>query len=256
MSAPLALGPARPVPLSAVNPVALLGAIAIVTVVLLVSGDLVTPSVVLAAEVALLPAAGLTGPGEVLRRTWPLLMSAAGVAWVNVAFGALHGGAAWLSGATWGVRVLALALPGVLLVASTDPVRLADALTIHWRLSTRFAYGALAALRLVPLLATEWETIRLARRARGMDAGWNPVARVRLFGSTAFALLVGAIRRGTRLATAMDARGFDSGIARTNARGSVLRRRDAVVVVAAAAVCAAAVTLSVLAGAWDPALHG
>ena len=256
MSAPLALGPARPVPLSAINPVALLGAIAIVTVVLLVSGDLVTPAVVLAAEITLLPAAGLTSPGEVLRRTWPLLMSAAGVAWVNVAFGALNGGAAWLSGATWGLRVLALALPGVLLVASTDPVRLADALTIHWRLPTRFAYGALAALRLVPLLATEWETIRLARRARGMDAGRNPVARARLFGSTAFALLVGAIRRGTRLATAMDARGFDSGIARTNARGSVLRRRDAVFVAAAAAVCAAAVTLSVLAGAWDPALLG
>ena len=256
MSTPLALGPARPVPLSAINPVALLGAIAIVTVVLLVSGDLVTPTVVLAAELALLPAAGLTAPGDVLRRTWPLLMSAAGVAWVNVAFGALDGGAAWLSGATWGVRVLALALPGVLLVASTDPVRLADALTVHWRLSTRFAYGALAALRLVPLLATEWETIRLARRARGMDAGRNPLARVRLFGSTAFALLVGAIRRGTRLATAMDARGFDSGIARTNARGSVLRRRDAVFVVATAAVCAGAVTLSVLVGAWDPQLLG
>ena len=36
---------------------------------------------------------------------------------------------------------LPLALPGVLLVASTDPVRLADALTLHWRVSTRFAYG-------------------------------------------------------------------------------------------------------------------
>jgi energy-coupling factor transport system permease protein len=256
MMAPLVLGPARPVPLSAVNPVALLGAIAVLTVVLLVSGDLVTPSVLLAAELALLPAAGLTAPSEVLRRTWPLLMSAGGVAWVNVAFGSLQGGEAWLSGATWGLRVLALALPGILLVASTDPVRLADALTVHWRVPTRFAYGALAALRLVPLLAAEWETIRLARRARGMDAGRNPLAQVRLFGSTAFALLVGAIRRGTRLATAMDARGFDSGIVRTNARGSVLRRRDAAFVAATAGVCAAAITLSVGLGAWDPALLG
>jgi energy-coupling factor transport system permease protein len=256
MSAPLTLGPARPVPLSAINPVAQLSAIGILTVVLLVSGDLVTPSVLLAAELALLPAAGLTRPAAVLRRTWPLLMSAAGVAWVNVAFGALHGSEAWLSGATWGLRVIALALPGILLVASTDPVRLADALTLHWRVPTRFAYGALAALRLVPLLATEWETIRLARRARGMDAGRNPLAHLRLFGSTAFALLVGAVRRGTRLATAMDARGFDSGIARTNARGSVLHRRDAGSVVATAAVCAGAVSLSVLLGAWNPAVLG
>src|SRR4051794_40191137 len=141
MSAPLSLGPARPVPLSAVNPVAQLAAILVVTGVLLICGDLVTPLVVLAAEVALLPAAGLTRPTAVLRRTWPLLVSAAGITWVNVAFGSLDGAAAWLSGATWGVRVVALALPGVLLVAATDPVRLADALTVHWRVSTRFAYG-------------------------------------------------------------------------------------------------------------------
>lgn len=48
--------------------------------------------------------------------------------------------------------------------------------------------------------------ISMARRARGIDAGRNPLTRLRLFGSTAFTLLVGAIRRGTRLAVAMDAR--------------------------------------------------
>jgi energy-coupling factor transport system permease protein len=240
------------VPLSAVNPVAQLSAILVVTVVLLVSGGLVTPLVVLAAELALLPAVGLTRPGDLLRRTWPLLVSAAGVAWVNVAFGSLDGAAAWQSGAGWAVRVIALALPGILLVASTDPVRLADALTLHWRLSTRFAYGSLAALRLVPLLAAEWETIRLARRARGVDAGRNPVAQVRLLAGTAFALLVGALRRATRLATAMDARGFDSGVVRTNARGSVLRPLDGWFAAGAVAVCAVAVTAGVLTGSWHP----
>jgi energy-coupling factor transport system permease protein len=252
MSAPLSLGPARPVRLSAVNPVAQLSAILVVTVVLLVSGGLVTPLLVLAAELALLPAVGLTRPGDLLRRTWPLLVSATGVAWVNVAFGSLDGAAAWQSGAGWAVRVIALALPGILLVASTDPVRLADALTLHWRLSTRFAYGSLAALRLVPLLAAEWETIRLARRARGVDAGRNPVAQARLLAGTAFALLVGALRRATRLATAMDARGFDSGVVRTNARGSVLRPLDGWFVAGAVAVCAIAVTAGVLTGSWHP----
>ena len=254
MSAPLSLGPARPVPLSAVNPVAQLSAIVVVTVVLLISGDPVTPLVVLAAELALLPAAGLASPAALFRRTWPLLLSAAGVVWVNVAFGVLQGAAAWQSGATWGVRVIALALPGVLLVASTDPVRLADALTLHWRVSTRFAYGALAALRLVPLLAAEWESIRLARRARGVDGGASPVAQSRLLAGTAFALLVGAIRRGTRLATAMDARGFDSGVVRSNARGSVLRPLDGWFVAAALLVVTLAVALSVGTGAWHPVL--
>jgi energy-coupling factor transport system permease protein len=252
MSAPLSLGPARPVPLSAVNPVAQLTAIGVVTGVLLICGDLVTPLLVLTAEVALLPAAGLTRPADVARRTWPLLLSALGITWVNVAFGSLEGAAAWQSGATWGVRVIALALPGVLLVASTDPVRLADALTLHWRVSTRFGYGALAALRLVPLLAAEWESIRLARRARGVDAGRDPLAAVRLLAGTAFGLLVGAIRRATRLASAMDARGFDSGVVRTNARGSVWRARDGWFVVGTLVVMAAAVALSVGTGAWDP----
>ena len=71
-----------------------------------------------------------------------------------------------------------------------------------------------------------------------------------------FTLLVGAVRRGSRLATAMDARGFDSGIARTNARGSVLHRRDAVFVAATVVVCALAVTCSVVSGAWDPVFVG
>jgi energy-coupling factor transport system permease protein len=151
--------------------------------------------------------------------------------------------------------VIGLALPGVLLVATTDPVRLADALTVHWRVSTRFAFGALAALRLVPLLIAEFESVRLARRARGVE-GRSPAARARLLGGIVFTLLVGAVRRGSRLATAMDARGFDSGIPRTNARGSHLRRRDGAFVAGTVAVCAAAVALSVLTGAWDPVFVG
>jgi energy-coupling factor transport system permease protein len=71
-----------------------------------------------------------------------------------------------------------------------------------------------------------------------------------------FSLLVGAVRRGSRLATAMDARGFDSGVPRTNARGSRLHRRDAAFVLGTVVVCAAAVGVSLLAGAWDPVLVG
>jgi len=220
--------------------------------VLLTSLDVVTPAVVVAAELCLLPAAGLTAPRDVVRRTWPLVIGAASVGLVNVLLSA-DGNP--VTGVGLALRVVGLALPGVLLVATTDPVRLADALTVHWRVPTRLAFGALAALRLVPLLVGEFEAVRLARRARGVEAR-NPAARVRLLGGVVFALLVGAVRRGSRLATAMDARGFDSGIPRTNARGSTLARRDAVFVAATVAVCAAAVTLSVATGAWDPVFVG
>ena len=166
-----------------------------------------TPAVVVAAELCLLPAAGLTAPRDLWRRTWPLLLGAASVGLVNVL---LSEDAGVVTGVGLGLRVVGLALPGVLLVATTDPVRLADALTLHWRVPTRFAFGALAALRLVPLLVAEFESVRLARRARGVEAR-TPVARARLLGGIVFTLLVGAVRRGSRLATAMDARGLRLG---------------------------------------------
>jgi energy-coupling factor transport system permease protein len=242
----LALGPVPDVRLARINPVAQLTALAVVTVVVLATLDPVTPAVVVAAELGLLPAAGLTSPRVLWTRTWPLLLGAVSVGAVNVL---LSDTASPVAGLALALRVVALALPGVLLVAATDPVRLADALTIHWRVPTRFAYGALAALRLVPLLVTEFEAARLARRTRGVESGGNPVVALRLLVGTAFTLLVGAVRRGSRLATAMDARGFDSGIVRSNARGSRLHPRDAVFVAGMVVVCAVAVALSVFAGA-------
>ncbi len=249
----LALGPVPGVRLARVNPVAQLTALALVTVVLLVTLDPVTPSVVLAAELCLLPAAGLASPRVLWARTWPLLLGAASVGVVNVL---LAEDASPLDGTALALRVVALALPGVLLLAATDPVRLADALTIHWRVPTRFAYGALAALRLAPLLVAEFEAARLARRTRGVESGGRPGAALRLLAGTAFSLLVGAVRRASRLASAMDARGFDSGVPRTNARGSTLHGRDAAFVLGTAAVCAMALTLSVLAGAFTPVFAG
>ena len=249
----LALGPVPGVRLARINPVAQLVAIAVVTGVLLTTLDPVTPAVVLAGELCLLPAAGLTSPRVLWTRTWPLLLGAASVGAVNVL---LSEGAGAVAGLALALRVVALALPGVLLVAATDPVRLADALTVHWRVSPRFAYGALAALRLAPLLVAEFEAARLARRTRGVESGGRPVAAVRLFAGLAFSLLVGAVRRGSRLATAMDARGFDSGVPRSNARGSALHRRDAGFVLGTVAVCALAVWLSVRTGAWAPVLVG
>ena len=249
----LALGPVPDVRLARINPVAQLTALAVVTVALLTTLDPVAPAVVLTAELCLLPAAGLTHPRALWTRTWPLLLGAVSVGLVNIL---LSADASPVAGLALALRVVALALPGVLLVSATDPVRLADALTIHWRVPTRFAYGALAALRLAPLLVTEFEAARLARRTRGVESGGNPVTAARLLAGTAFTLLVGAVRRGSRLATAMDARGFDSGIVRTNARGSLLHPRDAVFVAGTVAVCAVAVALSVLSGAWGPVFVG
>ncbi len=255
---------AAPTPLSRLNPVTKLSAGFIITAVLLVSIDLVTPLVIVAVELTLLPLTGL-GVLALLRWTWPLLLAAVAVGFVNLLFAAERTGTVLLdagpllvtsgsliAGIGLSLRLLGLALPGILVLAGTDPTDLADALVKHWRLSARFAYGALAAFRLLPLLAAEWEQIGLARRTRGVDAGRSPIRAVSLFAGQTLTLLIGAVRRGTRLATAMDARGFDSTAPRTFARVPVLRTRDWLVIAAAVALGAIAITISVLAGTWRP----
>lgn len=250
--------PGSAVWLGRTNAIALIAAILTSAVTALATVDLLTPALLLGAELTLLPAAGLIRPRILLAKTWPLLLSAAGVAWVNLLFSAGPGWN-WPGSVALALRVLAVALPGVLFISSTDAVRVADALTIHWRMSPRFAYGALAAIRLAPLMVTEWRAIRLARRARGVDSGGNPIVAVRLLAGAAFTLLVGTIRRGSRLAVAMDARGFDSSasrLERTNARGSVLGRRDYLFIAAVVAFCTATTALSVATGLWHPVFAG
>src|SRR4051794_26941006 len=216
-------------PLARRNPVAKLAAVLVVTLGLLATLDPVAPSVVLLVELATVPAFGLSF-AVLARRVRPLLYGVVftmlglllfsersgrlltEIGPLDVTTGTVH------AAVSVALRMLALALPGVVILATTDPTDLADALVQNAKAPARFAIGALAALRLLPLLGEEWRMLTLARRARGVDAGRNPLARLAMLGSLTFALLVGAIRRGTLLATAMDARGFDSGAPRTVAR--------------------------------------
>lgn len=250
-------------PLARRNPTAKLAAATLITLALVVSLDPVAPAVALAVELALLPLFGLRYR-LLLGRIWPLLVGAFGAALTYLLFGQRTGEVLASAGPlvlTTGtvtsalslvLRLFALALPGIAVFASTDPTDLADSLVQNARAPARFAIGALAALRLLPLLGNDWEMLTMARRARGVDAGRNPVSRVRLFASTMFAMLVHAIRRGTRLATAMDARGFDSGLPRTYARRQVFGGADALLILGAAALGAVALWASVAAGTFNP----
>ncbi|MEV0156801.1 energy-coupling factor transporter transmembrane component T [Micromonospora sp. NPDC050686] len=253
-------------PLARRNPVAKLAAALVFSFVLLATLDPVAPALALAVELAVLPLFGVRYR-VLARRAWPLLAGAAGILVTLMLFAADRSGPVLLHAGpvlvTEGVlvtalglvlRLLAVALPGVIVFATTDATDLADALVQNAKAPAGFAIGALAAFRLVPLLEQEWQMISMARRARGVDAGRNPLAKLQLFGSTAFALLVGAIRRGTRLAVAMDARGFDAGIPRTVARRQRFTLADTLLIVAAALTAGAALTVSVLLGTFRPLL--
>ncbi|MFI5849267.1 energy-coupling factor transporter transmembrane component T family protein [Micromonospora chalcea] len=251
-------------PLARRNPVAKLAAAMVFTLILVATLDPVAPAVAIAVELAVLPLFGVRYR-VLARRAWPLLAGAVGILVTLVLFAADRSGTVLLQAGpvlvTEGVlvtalglvlRMLAVALPGIVVFATTDPTDLADALIQNAKAPARFAIGALAAFRMVPLLEQEWRMISMARRARGVDAGRNPVAKLRLFGSTAFTLLVGAIRRGTRLAVAMDARGFDAGTPRTVARRQRFVLADTLLIIGAALIAGAALTLSVLLGTFRP----
>ena len=233
-------------PLARPHPIAKMIAALILMLALFVTVDLVTSSVVL---VALLVAARFSGlpPRSLAARAAPLLIGAISLG----VFNALLSGSA-AAGAAIAMRIIGVSLAGMIAVATIDPTDLADALVQHAHAPSRFVVGALAAFRLFPLFSREWDVLGLARRARGIEADRTYVDRVRAFPGRALGLLVAAIRRATRLALAMDARGFGSRACRTLARPRALAREDAVLVAGALLLAASATSLSVALGTWRP----
>lgn len=260
------LVPAADAPLARANPLAKLAAALVLMVVLFLAVDPVTPSFVLLVELAAVPLTGLA-LGPLLRRIWPLGLAAVGVGFTNALLADDPGGVALvdagpilitsgslLIGLALALRVLGIAFVGILALATTDPTDLADALTQQLRVAPRVAVASLAAFRLLPVFAQEWETLRLARRARGVDAGRSPIAAVRIFFGLTLAMLVAAIRRAIRLATAMEARGFGTMPCRSVARPQRMRAADWALVLAAFGVGVAATLASVALGTWRPLL--
>jgi energy-coupling factor transport system permease protein len=259
------LTPLRPdprAPLAAANPVAKLGASAIVMLALFVSIDVLTPTIVLAVLLAVVPLTGLR-TGDLLARAWPLLLAGAALAVLNALFAADPSGSTLLrlgplvltsgavaGGLAVGLRVIGVALAGVLAFATTEPTDLADALQQQLRLAPRLAVGSLAAVRLAPAIAHEWQILRLARRARGVSAGRSPAAAIRIGAGQLLGLLVSAMRRATRLATAMEARGFGSRPCRSVARPRAMQRTDWLLLGTGALLGGGAIGLSTLVGAW------
>ncbi|HEX7826562.1 MAG TPA: energy-coupling factor transporter transmembrane component T [Mycobacterium sp.] len=145
------------------------------------------------------------------------------------------------------LRVLAIALPSVFLFVDVEPTELADGLGQVLKLPARFVLGALAGLRLIGLLGQDWQYLGYARRARGVADH----ARLRRTAGQAFALLVFAVRRGSKLATAMEARGFGAYPTRTWARPSTFGKREVILIAAGIVIAAVAISVSIGAGTWN-----
>lgn len=247
--------------LTRANPLAKFAAVVFITAVLALSIDWVSATTALLGEFALFGLAGLT-LHLLWQRGWPLILAAALGGWSTTILAA-DSGRILLDTGIWSIsegslelgvgfmlRGLAIALPAILLMSCTDPTDLADALAQKARLPHRFVLGTLAAMRLVGLMAEEWQTIGMARRARGIGSHGSPLQRLRATLGQSFGLLVQAVRRASRLAVTMEARGF-GGAQRSWARESTFSRMDLWVVLGGALIAAASLAAAVAAGTWN-----
>lgn len=242
------------------NPVAKVFVALVIPLALVLTVDPVTAGTALLLECLALPWCGLT-PANLLRRSLIVLLGGVPAGVLTTLIGTDSGptvlalgpitvtSGSVLAGAAITLRVLAIGLPGVVLVASTDPTDLADGLAQIVRLPARFVLSALAALRLFGVVAEEWRSLALARRARGLEGGFS-VGGVRVGLGMVFALLVLTLRRAAVLATTMEARGFGVTQHRTWARPSRLAASDWVLMAGGLALCLLATSAGLLAGTW------
>ncbi|MFT4147788.1 MAG: energy-coupling factor transporter transmembrane component T [Micrococcaceae bacterium] len=136
--------------------------------------------------------------------------------WMHITNGSIH------LACTIALRVLAIAIPAVILFASTDATELGDALIQQAKLPERFVIGAVAALRMVSLMQEDWAMLQRARRVRGVADG----SRIKNFLSQGYVLFVIALRRANKLAASMQVKGFGQYPHRTQARKSIVTSAD------------------------------
>jgi energy-coupling factor transport system permease protein len=241
----------------AINPVAKLGTALVLGATLLLSLDWVSALVALCCELVLFVWAGV-GARRLALRGLPIIVAAliagatialygrsSGAVRFTFLFAQVSDGSLSLALATV-LRILAIGLPALVLFLTVDPTDLADGLAQIVRLPARFVLGALAALRLASLFLDDWRSLELARRARGIaDRG-----RLRRLASQAFALLVLSIRRGSKLATAMEARGFGGATKRSWARQSRFGWPEVALLLVGVGIAAVAIAAAVAAGTW------
>jgi len=242
------------------DPVAKLAVSLVISTALLLTVDAVTAGAAVALELLALPWCGL-GVRSLLRRGRIILIACASAGLATVLFGVAGGrllvaagpvtvtAGSLVSGVAIALRVVAVGLPGVVLLATTDPTDLADSLAQILRLPATFVLSALAAMRLFGVLADEWQALGYARRARGLgDDG--PLGRARTVAGRLLPLLVLAVRRATVLATTMESRGFGASRRRTWARPSRWTAGDVALTAGGVLLAAAATAAGVLAGTW------
>jgi energy-coupling factor transport system permease protein len=208
------------------NPLSKLAACVLAAVVVSTASEPITPAVVMV--VALL-ATRMMGhvPWRLLFRAMTFgALAAFGVFWTYSLFYG-GGGPAWVYGLVMATRLLAILTTSMMFVLTSDPSQFVRSLIHQARVSPKIAYSVFAAYRFVPLLEVEFDTIRAAHRLRAGARKDTPLERARELIGYAIPLLASAVRKGERVALAMESRGFGALPHRTYFKTTTIGRADA-----------------------------
>ena len=246
------------------DPTVKLAVVLAISLLLILIVDPVTPALFLALAIGVALAGGAR-PKTIARALVPLTVLGVGFVWSNAVFAATQGPATWTigpfhaseSGLRFGlaiaIRGIAIGILSLTFVWTTDPTDLVVSLIRHVRLPFRVGYPVLAAYRFLPFFTDEYAQVRLARRVRGARPR-APLERVREAVGELVTLLSDATRRATRIAIAMDARGFAAATERTYYREARLALGDALLVFGATVAATALLLLSWWMGALKTVL--
>ncbi len=227
-----------PSPLGEWNPAMKAAALLVVSLMLTIIFDPLTPLVLLLISILVTRIFGRVPLLALLASLGPAVVLAAGLLWTNVLFARSTGTVWWqwgpltlshaglVTGLALGLRVLCFASYSSMFLMTTDPSRFILSLVLDFRVPYRFGYAMLAVYRFLPMIASEYLLIRGAHRIRGVGEGRGISGWLQRVFRYTVPLLASAIRRAERMAIAMEARGLGSGIQRTYYRRPPLRGRD------------------------------
>lgn len=135
----------------------------------------------------------LSRPGAVLWQAGPLRVTAEGIS----------------VGAALAMRTFLIGILAIGFLVSTDGVALMHSLRQNARLDARVAYAVLAGYRMLQQMPREWATIQHAHAVRApLRRGGRPPRGPRHLARVVFTLLVVSVRRGERMAQALESRGL------------------------------------------------
>jgi energy-coupling factor transport system permease protein len=143
------------------------------------------------------------------------------------------------------LRIVVIALPAILVGGSVSAHEFLATCAVRRVVPDRVALAILIALRLMPVIASDLDETRQARRANGRSASLFAVA---------LTTLVIAIRRAIRMSDVAEIRGFS----KPNRTWSVYRRlelRDWVLVVGSVVIGISAMVTVAYLGVWNSAIR-